>query len=641
MEPRRSNFCKNAYMAIPPIAPAPGTTRAPIFDRTRFISLVVLLALLILCVVFSWTTRDAMAHLPFLNKPGGARRATGLKRNLVDLGPWQTAQALAPLAVTAEETEYARNAERLADHEVDQAFASALRQAGLDAQSLTLTGNALALSQKVAQFEQLVKQDQAQVQRLTAKPGASATPAVNGTQPTPDNDDLEVAKAQLGLDSDELADAMRDLERASGDNSSQIQAELTAHEASMRQYDSQAQTDGQVAVVSAGQHRTLLARLESWSSQRDRYRLLQQALQQTQSDLGTLTAEHNALEARANASTATPAGTTPDRAAILANIKDKSAVRQILSIYDDRIQTEQQLATVYSKWSAQVLLQHRIVLHLILQSLALIITILICMVVGDALVRRLMAHPVLDRRQMHTLRTVLELGIQVLGVVLILLVIFGLPQQTPTILGLATAALTIALQDFILAFLGWFILMGKNGIHVGDWVEINGVGGEVTEIGIFYTSLLETGTLADRGHPTGRRITFMNGFAIRGQYFNFSTTGQWMWDEITVSVPASEDPRVMVERIHNAVLEETEDDTRHAEQEWKRGTRGDGLSRFNATPVVNLRPSGSGIDIEVRYVTSASERFEMRNRLYQRVVDLLHEQTTSAQTEQPHGATKA
>ena len=66
---------------------------------------------------------------------------------------------------------------------------------------------------------------------------------------------------------------------------------------------------------------------------------------------------------------------------------------------------------------------------------------------------------------------------------LILLVIFGTPRETPTILGLATAALTIALQDFIIAFLGWFVLIGKNGIHVGDWVEINGVGGEVIEVG--------------------------------------------------------------------------------------------------------------------------------------------------------------
>ena len=180
-------------------------------------------------------------------------------------------------------------------------------------------------------------------------------------------------------------------------------------------------------------------------------------------------------------------------------MKSRSAERQLLSIYDDRIQTEQQLAIVYGKWAAQVQLQHSIVLHLILQSLALIVFILICMILGDALIRRLMAIPALAQKQRQTLRKILELAIQIIGVLLILLVVFGTPQQMPTILGLATAGVTIVLQDFILAFFGWFVLMGKNGIHVGDRVEINGINGEVTEIGLINTTLLETGNLGTKG----------------------------------------------------------------------------------------------------------------------------------------------
>jgi small-conductance mechanosensitive channel len=239
---------------------------------------------------------------------------------------------------------------------------------------------------------------------------------------------------------------------------------------------------------------------------------------------------------------------------------------------------------------------------------------------------------------MQTLRSVLQLGIQVVGGLLILLVIFGWPQQMSTVLGLTTAGLTIAMQDFILAFFGWFALIGKNGIRVGDWVEIDGVSGEVTEIGLMSTTLLETGDLAERGHPTGRRITFLNSFAIRGKYFNFSTTGQWMWDEITVSIPASDDTQEMVERIRKAVEKETEKSAAVAEQEWKRGARGDGLSRFSANPVVNLRPSSTGIDLRVRYVTRASERFVVRNRLYQHVIDLLQKESSPTPAEETHGA---
>ena len=605
-----------------PLTPTPATVApSQILGRARLLLLLSLSGLFLLCLTFAWTTRDAMAHLPFLQ--GKGQGIVGDQKTLVDQRPWQTAQALAPLAVSAEEAEYAREALRLADHEVDQAFDSALRVASEKAQHRILTGEANELSQKVASLQQVVAQEQALVESLTSKPASTATPGKRTAEVDAGGDGLEVAKAQLGLDSDEMADAQRDLARASGDNRAEIQSELTAHQAAMHKYNSESNSDAQIAVLSARQHGTLAGRLKAWFDQHDRYQLIQQALQQAQSDVVSLTTEHNDLEAKAN-SRATVASTASEgSAAKLAELNSRREQRQLLSIFDDRIQTEQQLATLYSKWSAQVLLQHQIVLHLILQSSALVVLILICMILCDALVRRVMDDPALDWKRMHTLRTILEVGVQALGVLLILFVLFGPPRQITTVLGLATAGLTIALQDFILAFLGWFTLMGKNGMRLGDWVEINGVGGEVTEIGIFYTTLLETGNLADKGHPTGRRITFINSFAIRGQFFNFSTNGQWMWDEITVPIPASANTQAMIESIQEAVVSETAANAAVAEQEWKRGTRGDGLSRFSATPVVNLRPSGSNIDIQVRYVTRASERFDLRNRLYQHVVDLL------------------
>src|SRR5580698_1346295 len=228
-----------------------------------------------------------------------------------------------------------------------------------------------------------------------------------------------------------------------------------------------------------------------------------------------------------------------------------------------------------------------------------------------------------DQRSLHTLRTIIILGVQFVTLMMVLLVVFGAPSQVPTILGLGAAGLTVVFQDFILAFFGWFILMGKNGIRVGDWVEINGVGGEVVEIGLFRTALLETGNWTDKGHPTGRRVTFINNFAISGQYFNFSTTGQWMWDEITVNIPPSIDSYKTIEAIHNTVLKQTERDAKLAEQEWQSTTRHNGLSQFKATPSVDMRPAASGVDIVVRYVIRAGDRFEMRNRLYQSVINLL------------------
>lgn len=612
-------------MVTRPPAPEISATSIPpyrLFTRFHRLVLIPLLVVLVLCVTFSWTTRDAMNNLSFLQRGVGSGSPTGQK-TLVDLRPWQTAQALAALAVSTEEMEHAREAERLADHEVDQAFAAALRQA--DTTSQPLNAEAMTLKQKVAELQQTVKSDQSLLQQVTAAShGVSSTGA--------NSDDVAIAKAQLGLDSDQLNDAEQDLARASGDQRIKIQQELAAHEATMKKYDSQANQPGEMAVVSSKRYGTLAHRLEAWLAQRSRYQLLQLARRQADSDSVALMAEHHVLELQANAGasiTSSSTGTgeqsvqSTSANSVLARIKEKADQHQLLSIYDDRYQTEQQLASVYANWSTQVLVQHRIVLHLILQSLAMIAFTLILVTLCDLLIRHFLERPRLDRRRTQTLQKILELSVQLVGVIVILLIVFGTPQQMPTILGLATAGITVVMQDFILAFFGWFVLMGKNGIRIGDIVEINGVDGEVSEIGLFRTSVMETGNWTDKGHPTGRRVTFINKFAISGQYFNFSTAGQWMWDEITVSVPTSTETYPTIERIHKAVLEATEVDAKQAEEEWKRNAKPHGLSQYSAAPAVNLRPSGSGVDVLVRYVTRASDRVEMRNRLYQCVLDAL------------------
>jgi small-conductance mechanosensitive channel len=199
-----------------------------------------------------------------------------------------------------------------------------------------------------------------------------------------------------------------------------------------------------------------------------------------------------------------------------------------------------------------------------------------------------------------------------------------MPGQATTVLGLAGAGLTVAMKDFIVAFFGWFILMGRNGIRVGDWVEIKGVGGEVIEVGLFHTVLLETGSWSDAGHPTGRRVSFVNSFAIEGHYFNFTTSGQWMWDELRVLVPTGRDPYPIIDGVQKLVEHETEDSARQAESEWRKTTSTYAVKTFSAVPGIQVVPTASGIEVLVRYITRANERHEARARLYQSVLELMH-----------------
>jgi small-conductance mechanosensitive channel len=566
--------------------------------RARVIVAASLFVLFVLSIIFAWSTRDAMSHLGFLK---------GQQASVVDITPWQTAQSLAALAVTAEEEQFAHEAERLADHEVDQAFSSALRQAGTPLHPKTPA--AIALAKRVDELQSAIKVDQQHVQDLS-------TAGVVATSDNPDSD-LDIAKAQLGLDSDELADAQQDLARAEGDQRVKINQALAAHQAVMAKLNAQQAQRSQADIATVHSYGSVARRVKAYFDQLSRLNLLEQASQQAQADAKNLAGEHDAIEGKA-----LPAGGS-DSSSRLAALKSRSARSQLLSIYDDRIQTEQQLASVYGKWAAQVGVQHRIVLHLLLVSGAMIALVLLLLLLADSLLNHLLERPGLDWRRLQTLKSIFKVGIQLAGLLVILLMVFGVPSQTPAIIGLATAGLTVVLQDFIVAFFGWFVLMGKNGLSVGDWVEINGTGGEVAEIGLFRTALFETGNWTDNGHPTGRRVTFTNSFAIRGQYFNFSTSGQWLWDEITLSIPSSEDTYLMVEAIRFAVMQETEAEAKLAEEEWKRVTR-ESLGQFSAVPAVDLRPSAGGIDVVVRYVTKAKDRFELRNRIYQRLLHVMN-----------------
>ena len=141
---------------------------------------------------------------------------------------------------------------------------------------------------------------------------------------------------------------------------------------------------------------------------------------------------------------------------------------------------------------------------------------------------------------------------------------------------------------------------------------IDGVGGEVVELGLFRTWLLETGNWTANGRPTGRRVSFLNGYAIRGKYFNFSTVGQWMWDEIKVNIPPGTSIHPLIEKIYQASVKATEADAKMAQVEWKRVTREVGSPQFSAMPSVNLRPAGAGVDVVIRYITRAGVRLVTR-----------------------------
>ncbi len=526
-------------------------------------------------------------------------------QTVVDDRLLRTARDMAAMADTPEEQDDAREALHLADHALDQAFATALRQA--QEEPPPANGDLQKLNAQIDKLKAAIANDEARVAQLTKDAATNEDAA----------EDLQLANAQRTLDKDELDDAEQDRARQGGDRSVTIERALQQHESDQKA----APPLPKLADISALD--TVAEQVRVWFALSGRKRLLRQAQQQALDRAAAVASEHNKLEGQ-SADSAAPAETT---ALQVARLHRLSSQRKTLAEDDKRVQDCQQLANVYKSWIDIVESHQESVLHQFLGSLGIIFTIVLAVVAVDRGIRR--AFHQADSKRLHQMRMLATVGAQLLAVAAILLIVFGPPTQLSTIIGLATAGLTLVMRDFIVAFFGWFTLMGKNGIRVGDWVEVEGVSGEVIEIGILKTVLLERGNESADGHPTGRHVTFSNSFAMEQHYFNFSTSNQWLWDQFAVTLPMGGDPYRTVQQIHDIVERETQADAEGATRDWERVASKYGGSTFSAKPAVDLRPSGLGLDVVVRYITKAPERDAMKSRLFHEIVDLLHKGETA------------
>src|SRR5215831_19114709 len=524
--------------------------------KVRQRTVVLLLVMLILAAsVLLVLTRDAASPV------GSADHSD--KNQLVDQSPLQTAHAIAALATSPEEQRFAQEALRLGDHEVDLAFADAVRDAA--EHPVKPTAEARQLITRLSESEARVKAGNDRLVQLKKQIAGA---------PERDKDNLEqqsdLAQAQLELDQDALEDAREDLARAGGDPESKIQRLLEEHEATQHQSGS-----GNTPAASSSTPNylaeNLLAQFSTWRSLGVKRRQLAQAQAESLTAAEALKERHNALEKHVAEENAVAQNTpaSAGAATTLAALRHRSADQKSLADLDKRIQDQQELAQNYGAWTSLVGSRLHVVEHGMIQSGLWILLIVLLVYLIDRVIDRFFGELDSEHRNLRTLRVVVRFATQVAGALLILLVVFGAPNQMPTILGLAGAGLTVALKDFIVGFFGWFVLMGRNGIRVGDWVEINGVVGEVAEIGLLKTVLLETGNWTDSSHPTGRRVAFVNSFAIEGHFFNFSTAGQWLWDELQIMVPSDQNPYPIIDAIQQIVTAETEANARAAEQEWQ------------------------------------------------------------------------
>ena len=206
-----------------------------------------------------------------------------------------------------------------------------------------------------------------------------------------------------------------------------------------------------------------------------------------------------------------------------------------------------------------------------------------------------------------------------------------------TFAGLITAGVAVALQNVILSVAGYFFLIGKFGIRVGDRVQIAGVTGEVVDVGLVRLHLMELSSTGSE-IPTGRVVAFSNSIVFQptsGLFKQIPGTN-FMWHEITVTLPSDSDYHQVekdLAEVVGKVFADYKDDIEGQRRQMERTLGYTSAGEFR--PRTRLLFTGSGLEAVIRYPVTLQNATEIDDRITREVLDALgkdNQQKSTAQS---------
>ncbi len=200
--------------------------------------------------------------------------------------------------------------------------------------------------------------------------------------------------------------------------------------------------------------------------------------------------------------------------------------------------------------------------------------------------------------------------------------------------GLIGAGVAISLQDVFKNLVGGIVIFANGTYRVGDRIEINGTFGDVIDIGMFYTSLLEIRGWVAGDQATGRIVTIPNGLVLPQNVNNYTKDHSFIWDEITLPITYRSNWEKAVNLIRDVVTKETQEITQAAERQLSSLQEKYYMSQRNVEPDVFLMPTDNWIAFHIRYIAPVRDRRLLHNTLVQQILKTVqaHADITIAST---------
>lgn len=231
-----------------------------------------------------------------------------------------------------------------------------------------------------------------------------------------------------------------------------------------------------------------------------------------------------------------------------------------------------------------------------------------------------------EAKTRYSIRKTTQLLFIIISGIIVLRIWIINPQALLVAYGLIAAGVAISLQDVFKNFAGALAISLGDVYRIGDRIEVGGKIGDVIDIGLFYTSLIELREWVGGDQTTGRITIVPNGLLLSSLSNNYTKDHSFIWDEIAIPITYESDWRKAVNLLEEITKKETSEIVATSEREISYLEEKYFLSKRSTEPKVFMSITDNWIMLNVRYVVGVRERRQVKNNLSMLFMDAIQKE---------------
>lgn len=235
-------------------------------------------------------------------------------------------------------------------------------------------------------------------------------------------------------------------------------------------------------------------------------------------------------------------------------------------------------------------------------------------------IRLAITNRVKDNDRRYRSKKLIGFGGYILSFIIILVIYSGSLKNITVALGIAGAGIAFALQEVIASIAGWIAVMLGGFYNTGDRVQLGGIKGDVIDIGVLRTTVMEIGNWVDGDLYNGRIVRISNSFVFKEPVFNYSADFPFLWDEIKIPIQYGSNYQKAREIFSTVANEVCGKFSSEALKTWEKMVRKYLIEDATTEPMVTIIANDNWVEFTIRYIVNFKKRRITKDQLFTRIL---------------------